>query len=128
MSKRHKIKPPTKEEHERIVRDGIRILLKNSEFQQKQETDIEQLILSAKAVVKRVNTHLNSIDQAVKAAGIDHDRLKLREEAQRMYLEGLCNYNKDELFLILVCFFTDLSVKEIVWMEVMWNERTMPRV
>ena len=114
MSKRHKITPPTKEEHERIVRDGIRLLLKNQEFQQKQETDIEQLILSAKAVIKRVNAHLNQIDLAVKSAGIDHDRSKLREEAQRMYLEGLHQYNKDELFLILVCFMTDLSVKEIV--------------
>lgn len=112
MSKRHHIKGPTPEERQRMVKDSLRILANGMVM--RETTDIEKLILSLKLTIKRVNGHLESIDQAVLAAGGSHDRSKLKEEAQRMYLEGCYPYNKEELLFLLVCLLTDQSVAQIV--------------
>lgn len=112
MSNRSRINPPSKEERERMVREAIRILAKDVKLPA--ITDIEQLLLSFKRVISNVNAHLNAIDMAVRAAGDEHNRQHLKEEAQRMFLEQSMHYSKEELLLILVCVASDLSVKEIV--------------
>lgn len=113
MSKRHKNKPPTPEERERMVRDAMRHLVPLIGHDKK-DSDIDEIIKRAKSVISKVDSHFNSIDKAVKDKGEDHNRQFLREEGQRMYLNEFHTFNKEELLLILVCFFTDRSISQVV--------------
>lgn len=95
-----------------IVRQAIKDLAK--QFPVRDSTDIDQLVNSLKHSIKEVNAHLNNIYSAVQAKGGEHNKAWMTEEANRLFIQKLSRYSKDELHLLMVCVLSDLSVKEFI--------------
>ena len=100
------------EEHCKIVAGAIKLF--NLKPKRDAEADIRLLLAASRAKIESIRAHAESIDQAVKASGSDHNREQLHVEILTKYLDGFCQLTKDELLLVLTHFLTQLTMKEIV--------------
>ena len=99
-----------REEHERIVADG----LKKMGVKEIYQNDIDTLMANAKSKIRVVRDFAQIIDNEVKSAGKDHNRKMLIEEVSKRYLDGFCDHNKEELLILFSLFLTEATIKEIV--------------
>ena len=106
------IDPRRTHEKRQVVQNFLAQLKK--EFPVKDSTDVENLIKSLKTSINEVNSHLGAIFNAHRDGGKLLDKPLFKDEAQRMYIEKLSRYSKDELHLLMVCVLSDLSVKEYI--------------
>ena len=100
------------EEHQRIVKAAVKHF--NLKPKAPADADIRLLLAHARAKIESIRAYAESIDQAVKMSGSDHNREQLHVEILTKYLDGFCQLSKDELLLVLTHFLTQLTMKEIV--------------
>lgn len=95
-----------------VVENFMKVL--RSEFPIRDLTDVERLVRQLKGEVSHVNKSLGSIFTAHRDTGKILDKDLFKETSQKMYLELLNKYSKDELHILMTCVLADLSVKEWV--------------
>lgn len=108
---RPKVQPGmTFEEHTRIVAAGIKKLgIKGDK-----EADFTLLMKRTQEKISKVRAYANAVVDEHRMAGKDVDRVYLARDIQEQYLNAFKDYSKDDLFMAMVIFLSQLTLREVV--------------